>query len=335
MTVPPSPSEEDCRRVSSERATLLRERIQHTNRIRGLLFGQGSPTIIRCTRTPGMSGRELRTGDGRSLPTHVKAEILREIDRLELVYARSARSKLNAMKCCGCRKRALRLHYSCSSRALARSSATVLYLEGLFRHFENRRQLAAYAGLAPSTMEEVVASTTSRVSRRQAIHVCARQWSSLPGCGVRYQPASALSCWFRQRVGSERGRTRRISIVALARKLLIALSRYVTHGEIPAGAVVKASLRHPGRRGSALSRVPRGLISPVGSGRAEPSQTVAVICRHTVWTRPPEPDDLENEGLWCQPFWERRPDVRFCGHQRPQSTMARATDSTTEGHVGR
>jgi transposase len=55
---------------------------------------------------------------------------------------------------------------------------------------------------------------------------------------VRYQPASALSCWFRQRVGPER-RIRRISIVALARKLLIALSRYINHGEIPAGAVVK------------------------------------------------------------------------------------------------
>jgi transposase len=56
---------------------------------------------------------------------------------------------------------------------------------------------------------------------------------------VRYQPDSALSCRFRQRVGSERGRIRRISIVALARKLLISLSRYITHGEIPAGAVVK------------------------------------------------------------------------------------------------
>src|SRR5205809_7524653 len=57
---------------------------------------------------------------------------------------------------------------------------------------------------------------------------------------VRYQPASALSCWFRQRVGSERGRIRRITIVALARKLLVALSRYINHGEIPAGALMKA-----------------------------------------------------------------------------------------------
>src|SRR5262249_58558678 len=63
--------------------------------------------------------------------------------------------------------------------------------------------------------------------------------------GINYQPASALSCWFRQRVGSERGRIRRISIVALARKLLIALSRYINHGEIPAGAIVKPVLDIP------------------------------------------------------------------------------------------
>ena len=117
--------------------------------------------------------------------------------------------------------------------------ATVLYLEGLFRHFENRRQLAAYAGLAPSPWKSGSIDHEQGISKagnprlRTTMVELAWMW-------VRYQPASALSCWFRQRVGSERGRTRRISIVALARKLLIALSRYVTHGEIPAGAVVKA-----------------------------------------------------------------------------------------------
>ena len=58
---------------------------------------------------------------------------------------------------------------------------------------------------------------------------------------VRHQPDSALSRWFRARVGTERGRIRRIAIVALARKLLIALWRYVTHGEVPEGAVFKAA----------------------------------------------------------------------------------------------
>src|ERR1700736_6200082 len=85
MTVPPSPSEEDCRRISRERAALLRERIQHTNRIRGLLFGQGITNYNPLHKNRRECLEELQTGDGRSLPTHVKAEILREIDRLELV----------------------------------------------------------------------------------------------------------------------------------------------------------------------------------------------------------------------------------------------------------
>ena len=82
----------------------------------------------------------------------------------------------------------------------------------------------------------------------------------------------------------------------------------------------EGSLRHPGRRKRIIASSTRP-DQPRWIRAGGPSQTVAVICRHTVWTRPPEPDDLENEGLWCQPFWERRPDVRFCGHQRPQSTM--------------
>ena len=117
--------------------------------------------------------------------------------------------------------------------------AAVLYLEGLFRHFENRRQLAAYAGLAPSPWKSGSIDQEQGISKagnprlRSTMVELAWMW-------VRYQPASALSCWFRQRVGSKRGRIRRISIVALARKLLIALARYVSYGEIPAGAVMNA-----------------------------------------------------------------------------------------------
>src|SRR5215470_20359327 len=85
MTVPPSPSEEDCRRISRERATLLRERIRHTNRIRGLLFGQGISNYNPLNKNRRECLEELRTGDGRSVPARLKAEILREIGRLELV----------------------------------------------------------------------------------------------------------------------------------------------------------------------------------------------------------------------------------------------------------
>ena len=172
------------------------------------------------------------------MPVHLKAEILREIDRLELVLR-----QINEVE--AERDEMLRPGEASSPVALLMrlkgigpEFAAVLYLEGLFRHFENRRQLAAYAGLAPSPWKSGSVDHEQGISKagnprlRTTMVELAWMW-------VRYQPASALSCWFRQRVGSERGRIRRISIVALARKLLIALSRYINNGEIPAGAVVK------------------------------------------------------------------------------------------------
>ena len=239
MTVPPSPSEEDCRRVSRERATLLRERIRHTNRIRGLLFGQGITNYNPLHKNRRTGLEELRTGDGRALPAHLKAEILREIDRLELVLRQISEVEAE-------RDEMLRPAQASSPatllmrlKGIGAEFAGVLYLEGLFRHFENRRQLAAYAGLAPSPWKSGSVDHEQGISKagnprlRTTMIELAWMW-------VRYQPASALSCWFRQRVGSERGRIRRITIVALARKLLIALSRYINHGEIPAGALMKA-----------------------------------------------------------------------------------------------
>ena len=238
MTVPPTPNEEDRRRVSRERATLLRERIRHTNRIRGLLFGQGITNYNPLHKNRRKGLEELRTGDAQPVPVHLKAEILREIDRLELVLR-----QINEVE--AERDEMLRSGQASSPVALLMrlkgigpEFAAVLYLEGLFRHFENRRQLAAYAGLAPSPWKSGSVDHEQGISKvgnprlRTTMVELAWMW-------VRYQPASALSCWFRQRVGSERGRIRRISIVALARKLLIALSRYINHGEIPVGAVVK------------------------------------------------------------------------------------------------
>jgi transposase len=238
MTVPPSPSEEDRRRVSRERAMLLRERIRHTNRIRGLLFGQGITNYNPLHKNRREDLEELQTGDGRPGPAHLKAEILREIDRLELVLRQISEVAAE-------RDEMLRLAQASSPAAqlmrlkgIGAEFAGVLYLEGLFRHFENRRQLAAYAGLAPSPWKSGSVDHEQGISKagnprlRTTMIELAWMW-------VRYQPASALSCWFRQRVGSERGRIRRISIVALARRLLIALSRYINYGEIPAGAVVK------------------------------------------------------------------------------------------------
>ena len=238
MTVPPSRSEEDLRRVSRERATLLRERIRHTNRIRGLLFGQGITNYNPLHKNRRKGLEELRTGDRHPVPPHLKAEILREIDRLELVLRQIEEVEAERDEMLRSAQAASPVALLMQLRGIGAEFATVLYLEGLFRRFENRRQLAAYAGLAPSPWQSGSVDHEQGISKagnprlRTTMIELAWMW-------VRYQPASALSCWFRQRVGSERGRIRRISIVALARKLLIALSRYVNHGEIPAGAVVK------------------------------------------------------------------------------------------------
>jgi hypothetical protein len=182
MTVPPSPSEEDRRRVSRERATLLRERIRHTNRIRGLLFGQGIANYNPLNKTAGIVWRNCGPETDARCQLGSRPRFFGRSTGLSWFYARSARSKLNAMKCCGRRKRALRLHYLCGSRALARSSlpcSTLRVCSGTSRTDGSWQPMRAWL----PAHGRVVASTTSRVSRRQAIHVCARPWSSLPGCG--------------------------------------------------------------------------------------------------------------------------------------------------------
>jgi transposase len=118
--------------------------------------------------------------------------------------------------------------------------AARLWVEALYRSFANRRQVAAYAGLAPtpwqsgdSDREQGIAKSGNPRLRTTMIEL-AWLW-------LRYQPGSALSRWFRERVGDRRGRVRMIAIVAVARKLLIALWRYVTQGLLPEGAELKAA----------------------------------------------------------------------------------------------
>ncbi len=124
-------------------------------------------------------------------------------------------------------------------RGIGSELASLIWLEGLFRRFGNRRQLAAYAGLAPSPWQSGGLEREQGIAKsgnprlRQAMIELAWFWT-------RHQPGSALSRWFAGRVGEARGRVRRIAIVALARKLLMALWRYVTDGIVPEGAAFKA-----------------------------------------------------------------------------------------------
>ena len=242
MVQPPSPEDEDRRRLARERARLLKERIQHTNRIKGLLSGQGIPDYDPLHRDRRRCLAALTTGDGRPLPERLKAEIGRELDRLEMVVSQLTvvereRDALVA--------RTAEADACAAPAALARlrgggpELAALLWLEALFRRFDNRRQIAAYAGLTPSPWQ------SGGIDREQGIAKSGnprlrRAMIELAWFWVRHQTGSALSRWFVERVGTARGRVRRIAIVALARKLLVALWRYVTQGVVPQGAVLKA-----------------------------------------------------------------------------------------------
>jgi transposase len=242
----PSPEQEDARRLHRERQRLIRERVQHVNRIKGLLATQGIYHYqpLRGDRRSRLAG--LVTGDGRALGPRLEAEIVRELTRLELVLDMIA--ALEAERDAIARAESAAHPDGAKIQALARLKgigpefATVLVGEGLHRAFANRRQLAAYSGLDPSpfnsggTARDQGIAKAGNARLRTAMVELAWMW-------LRHQPDSKLSRWFRERVGDLRGRPRRIAIVALARKLLIALWRYVETGLVPDGAVLKARAR--------------------------------------------------------------------------------------------
>jgi transposase len=241
MVVPPTPEQEDRRRTSRERAVLLQERVRHVNRIKGLLAGQGITDYEPLHKDRRAHLATLKTGDGQPLPLRLKAELLREIELIELLIRQIAEVEVerDTVELDGEGNQSP-VALLARLKAIGPQIAAVLYLEGLYRSFANRREVAAYAGLVPTPWR------SGTIDREQGISK-AGNWRlrhimiELAWLWVRHQPDSALSRWFRARVGTERGRIRRIAIVALARKLLIALWRYVTHGEVPEGAVLKAA----------------------------------------------------------------------------------------------
>jgi len=242
MVAAPTPEQEDWRRTSRERATLLRERVRHINRIKGLLATQGVYDFepLRPDRLERLGA--LVTGDGRPLPARLGAELRRELERLELLRRQIAEVEAErdaaAEPAAGAEPSPVAL--LARLKAVGPQIAAVLYHEGLYRTFANRREVAAYAGLAPTPWR------SGKVAREQGISKAGNPrlrhaMVELAWLWVRHQPESAPSRWFRARVGQERGRVRRVAIVALARRLLVALWRYLTHGEVPEGAVLKAA----------------------------------------------------------------------------------------------
>jgi len=242
MVRAPTPDAEDRRRTSRERKTLTAERVQHVNRIKGLLFAQGIGDYEPLHRDRRTRLDALATGDGRPLPVHLKAQISRELDRLELLLEqiKAVETERDHLLACadegaGAAPPARLLPL----KGIGQEAAAVLWSEGLFRTFANRRQVAAYAGLAPTPWK------SGSVDREQGVSKAGNPrlrttMIQLAWLWLRHQPGSALSGWFRERVAHQGGRVRKTAIAALARKLLVAFWKYVTAGVVIEGAVTTA-----------------------------------------------------------------------------------------------
>ena len=242
MVAPPSPEQEDQRRTSRERAILLRERVRHVNRIKGLLASQGITDFEPLHKERRIRLDALQTGNGHPLAPCLKAELLREIELIELLLRQIAEveAERDIAAKCDTAQNPSPIVLLTRLKGIGSQIAAVLYLEGLYRYFGNRREVAAYAGLAPTPWRSGTIDREQGISKAgnpRLRHIMVE----LAWLWVRHQPDSALARGFRDRVGVEKGRVRRIAIVALARKLLIALWRYVNLGEVPEGAVLKSA----------------------------------------------------------------------------------------------
>ena len=236
---PPSPEEEDQRQLHRDLMALKRERTHHINCIKGLLASQG---IKMAIKTDFLTQLEMvRLWDGSRLGDGLRDRLEREYQRYQLVQSQIR--QIDQV-----RREAIRSDETAALeqvRQLLRlkgigvNSAWVYVMEFFaWRNFRNRRELGSLAGLAPTPYqsgdggrEQGISKAGNRPVRAMAIEI-AWAW-------VRHQPDSALSIWYQKRFGHGNSRIRRIGIVALARKLLIALWRYLEFGVIPEGAQFK------------------------------------------------------------------------------------------------
>jgi transposase len=233
----PSAKEEDGRRTHRELARMTKERTAHTNRVGSLLVLHN----LRPTKIGGRDWQRWWAENSSAVPPALRAEIEREIARLELVKQQA--KALEAARLQEIREgkqplisRLLKL------RAIGIRSAWLLDKE-LFgwRRFANRRELAGCLGLTPTPYASGITDIEQGISkagnRRARALLVDLAWGWL-----RLQPRSALSQWFARRFANGGRRMRRVGIVAVARKLAIALWRFIEHGQMPPGATLKPNI---------------------------------------------------------------------------------------------
>ncbi len=245
----PSVEEEDRKRLLRERQRLVKERTSLTNAIKGLLKLHGIFDLEPRAGDFDAALAAVTTAYGEPFPPQARREIERLAERLGLVLRQIAAVEAERDAAVGRAKADRRAVAGSGTGAdasiavLARlkgigtNDATLLTHEVFYREFRNRRELASWAGLTPTPWASGDVQRDQGIGRdgpgwiRAQLLQMAWRW-------VRYQPDSALTRWFEARTAGARGRIRRVMIVALARKLLIALWRYAATGLVPTGARV-------------------------------------------------------------------------------------------------
>lgn len=237
----PNEADEDERRRVREREDLVSERVSLVNRIDAVLASVGVRDYNPLRRDRRARLEALRTALGDPLPPHAGARILRMLDRLELVCGQIA--ELEGQRDAVLEEKAPdkaeeMIRQLAGLRGIGVQSATVLVREAFVREFANGKALGSYAGLTPTPFssggterEQGIGKAGNRRVRTVMVEL-AWLWQ-------RYQPGSAQVIWFRERVGGTGRRMRKVMVVAMARRLLIALWRFATQGVVPEGAVMK------------------------------------------------------------------------------------------------
>ena len=236
----PTPEQEDARHLQREIRTLTKEQTRIVNRARGLLASQG--VAVKMGRR-GLIGslESFQIWDGSPLPPGLKLRVEQELSRHTVVHEQllALEAERNRGIREGATSTAVISRRLMELKAIGPATAETLTREVFFRNFKNRRQLGSYSGLTPSPYQSGEMSHESGISHAGNRHFrgisvdLAWDW-------LRYQPQSALARWYQRRFGSGGPRMRKIGIVAVARKLLIALWRYAETGILPEGARRKA-----------------------------------------------------------------------------------------------
>lgn len=237
----PSVEDEDRRRISRERERLVKERGAHSARIKSLLFLHGIK-VDSVKQLHGNTDKLKAAVTGYDLPKDLVSEIERELHRHKMVdeQIKSLEALQQTRATESDNHAARQINQLMKLKAVGWQSSWVLSTEFFgWRDFKNARQVGACAGLTPtpydsgdSQREQGICKAGNRRIRKIMVEL---SWLWL-----RYQPQSDLSQWYERRFAHGSKRMRRIGIVAMARKLLISLWKYLEYGELPANSIVAA-----------------------------------------------------------------------------------------------